>query len=334
MPLRIVLATNEYDRVRALKDGSVPIAGCAVDHVTAAPAELFDRLFRRHEFDVAEMSFSTYLMALGQDDAFPYVALPVFLSRVFAHGSIYVRTGSGIAEPKDLAGRTVGLPSYHFTRGLVARGLLADEYGVAPRDIVWAIGGVDQPANFDFVPFTPPPGIRAERIGPRETLTALLLAGRIDALISYRDPDLIAAGDARMARLFPDFRAAEQDYTRRTGIFPIMHMLGVRRSLLAEHPWLAPNLIVAFEEAKRRAIARLTDLDALAVTLPWLAAEAHRTIDVMGRDFWPYGVARNRATLAAQARWSFEQGLSPRAMTAADIFAVSGDDPKETAVPT
>jgi 4,5-dihydroxyphthalate decarboxylase len=268
------------------------------------------------------MSFSTYLLALATGD-FPYRAIPVFPSRVFAHGSIYVRADRGIRAPRDLAGRIVGVPSYHFTRGLVVRGMLADEYGVMPRDIRWRIGSVDAAEDYGYVAQPAPPGVEIEYAPRGRALGDMLVAGEIDGIVSYRDPRVFAEGAPGIVRLFPDFRAAEQDWFRRTGLFPIMHMVGVRTRLVERHPWLPLALCRAFQAAKAACLPRLADLDALKVTLPWLVAEAHATMALMGRDFWPYGVANNRKILETQARWSFEQGLSARLMRPADIFAAS-----------
>ena len=320
--LRLSIATDDYDRVQALKSGTVKIEGCELEHHTLEPGQTFQRLFRKHEFDVSEMSFSTYLLALATGD-FPYRAVPVFLSRVFPHGSIYVRTDRGIGGPRDLIGRLVGIPSYHLTRGLVVRGMLQDEYGVAPRDIRWRIGGVDRPEDFSYVAKPSPPGVEIEFIPEGRCLGDQLLNGEIDAIVSYRDPRAFSDGAPGIARLFPDFRAAEQDWFRRVGVFPAMHMVGIRAELIARHPWLPLNVCRAFEAAKAHCLPRLVDLDALKVTLPWLVAEAHATIAVMGKDFWPYGVPRNRRMIETQARWSFEQGLSARIMRAEDIYEAS-----------
>lgn len=322
MTRRLLLATDDYDRIQALKSGKVAIEGCTLDYLTLEPGETFTRLFRHHEFDISEMSFSTYLVALSQG-GFPYRAIPVFLSRVFPHGSIYVRAGSGIRAPQDLRGRKVGVPSYHFTRGLVVRGMLADEYGIKPSDIRWRIGGVDRPEDFSYVAKPSPPGVEVEFIAPGRHLAAELVAGNIDAIISYRDPELLLAGDPVIARLFDDFRAAEQDWYRRQRVFPAMHLVGIRERLVAEEPDLALNVCRAFEAAKAACLPRLYDLDSLKVTLPWLVAEARATAALMGADFWPYGIAKNRRMIETQARWSFEQGLSAKLFAPEDLFISS-----------
>lgn len=317
--MRLLIATDDYDRIQALKSGKVAIEGCTLDYLTLEPGDTFTRLFRHHEFDISEMSFSTYMVALAQG-GFPYRAIPVFLSRVFPHGSIYVRAGSGIRAPRDLVGRKVGVPSYHFTRGLVVRGMLQDEYGVKPADIRWRIGGVDRPEDFSYVAKPSPPGVEVEFIEPGRHLALELAEGAIDAIISYRDPQILLDGDPAIARLFEDFRALEQDWYRRTGVFPAMHLIGIREDVLAKRPALALDVCRAFEAAKRACLPRLFDLDSLKVTLPWLVAEARATAALMGKDFWPYGVPKNRVMIETQARWSHEQALSPRPFSPAELF--------------
>jgi len=320
IPVRI--ASGNYDRIQAIKTGDVGIEGCRVDYVNLAPPETFRRLFEDQEFDVAEMSFSTYLLTRTQFP-FPYTAVPVFLSRVFPHSSIYIRTDRGINGPEDLKGRLIGLPNYHFTRGLCVRGMLSDEYGLANEDVRWRIGGIDTPGGLQYMQIDPPPGIEAEQIPAGQTLGAMLAAGAIDAIITYRDPQVFTDKVPHVGRLFPKFRAAEQAYFKKTGIFPIMHVVGIRDALLAEHPWITANLMTAFEAAKQLAMPPLTDLDALAVTLPWLVAEAEDTIALMGADFWPYGIAKNRAAITAQTRWSVEQGITSRQLQLEEIFVPS-----------
>lgn len=318
--LRLRIATDDYDRIQALKSGKVAVEGCALDYLTLEPGETFTRLFRHHEFDVSEMSFSTYMLALSQG-GFPYRAIPVFLSRVFPHGSIYVRAGSGIREPGDLKGRKVGVPSYHFTRGLVVRGMLRDEYGVKPSDIRWRVGGVDKPEDYSYVARPSPPGVEVDFIAPGRHLTLELAEGNIDAIVSYRDPQMLLDGDPAIVRLFEDFRALEQDWYRRTRVFPAMHLVGIREDVLAKRPGLALVACRAFEAAKRACLPRLFDLDSLKVTLPWLVAEARATVALMGPDFWPYGIEKNRRMIETQARWSFEQGLSSKIFSPTELFA-------------
>lgn len=317
--VRLSIATANYDRIQALKSGEVAVEGCALDYVTSDPVSTFQRLFRKQEFDIAEMSFSTYMLTVSQG-GFPYRAVPIFLSRVFPHCSIYVRTDRGIRTPQDLKGRLIGIPSYHFTRGLVVRGMLQDDYGITPRDIRWRIGGVDRPEDLNYIAKPNPPGIHIESVEPGGWLGAELKDGRIDGIITYRDPQVFVDETPGIGRLFPDFRAAEQDWFRRTGIFPTMHVIGIRESLIERFPALPLNVCRAFEAAKRACRPILFDLDALTYMLPWLVAEAEATVRAMGRDYWPYGVAKNRRMIEAQARWSFEQGLTDRILTPEELF--------------
>jgi len=320
--IRLLVAGDDYDRIQGLKSGKIAIPGFELAYLTLEPGETFQRLFRKNEFDIAEMSFSTYLVALAKG-GFPYRALPVFLSRVFPHGSVYIRTDRGIHTPADLKGRLVGAPSYHFTRGLVVRGMLQDEYGLRPGDLRWRIGGVDRPEDYSYVAKPAPPGVEIEFIGPDQTLGQMLSEGGIDAIISYRDPEIVLAGALGVGRLFTDFRKLEQDWFRRVGIFPAMHMVGIRASLVDAHPDLPLDVSRAYEAAKRDCLPRLFDLDSLKVTLPWLVAETHATVALMGKDFWPYGLPKNRRMIETQARWSFDQGLTPVLFSPEEIFEAS-----------
>lgn len=317
IPISVV--SDDYDRVQALKSGRVRIEGCAINYIDSSPADTFHRLFNDHEFDVSEMSFSTYLLARSRGN-WPYRAVPVFLSRVFPHCSIYIRTDRGIEKPGDLRGRRIGIPNYHFTRGLCVRGMFQDEYGLKPEDSLWLIGGIDRPGGLEYLAMEPPEGVDVRTIEPSKHLGAMLAEGEIDAIISYRDPRVFTDGRPNIARLFPDFRTAEQAYFAKTGIFPIMHVLGIREDLLERHPWIADNIVQAFDQAKSLCMPRLTDLDALAVSLPWLVAETEATIALMGSDFWPYGIEKNRKTIQAQIRWSYEQGISDRIFEIEDLF--------------
>ena len=321
-PLTLRIASGNYDRIQAIKNGDIAIPGCDIDYVNMAPPETFRQLFDHREFDVAEMSFSTYLLARTRFD-FPYTAVPVFLSRVFPHSSIYVRTDRGILVPTDLKGRSIGIPNYHFTRGLCVRGMLSDEYGLANEDVDWRVGGIDTPGGLQYMQIDPPDGVEAQAIGVDQTLGDMLADGVIDAIITYRDPQVFTERVPNIGRMFADFRTAEQAYYKKTGIFPIMHMVGIRDDLLADHPWLAVAVMEAFEEAKKRVMPNLIDLDALAVTLPWLVAEVEDTIALMGEDFWPYGTEKNMSTISAQTRWSVEQGISSRQLDLEDIFVPS-----------
>src|SRR5512134_408590 len=234
--LPISIATGDDDRVRAIKDGRVRVEGCAVTYLTPALEELFIRALISAEFDACEVSLSSYLIALSRGKT-PYRALPVFLSRVFRHSAIYIRTDRGIARPEDLRGKRVGVPEYQMTAALGARGLLEDEYGVKPSEIEWHNGGLEQTGRSEKLALDVPRDVRLTPIGPSETLSAMLAEGKLDALVTPRTPSCFGKSP-NVERLFPDYRAAECAYAKKSGLFPIMHELAVREDLLRSNPWL------------------------------------------------------------------------------------------------
>jgi 4,5-dihydroxyphthalate decarboxylase len=320
--LPITIATWDYDRVRALVDGRVQVEGCDVNYLTMPVEECFERAYFHGEFDVAEIGFSPYLIALSRGVC-PYVALPAFLSRMFRHSAIYIRSDRGINGPGDLRGRTVGVPEYQMTAVMWVRGFLKDEFGIAAGDINWVQGGLENPGRRDKFPLNLPEGFPLTSAN-NIALSTLLADGRLDAVMSARVPSCFASGHPAVRRLFPDYRAAEQDYYRRTGIFPIMHAVGIKRELLERHPWLAASVYKAFMQAKRLADAEFVEITALKIGLPWVAFEFDATREVMGEDFWSYGLDGNRKTLEAMARYSFEQGLAVRLLSVDEMFAPGG----------
>jgi 4,5-dihydroxyphthalate decarboxylase len=320
--LALSLACCNYDRTAALFDGRVGVEGCDVVAVALEPEELFHRAFSTQDFDVTELSFSSTLIQTARGDC-PYVALPAFVSRLFRHSAIYVRTDRGIAQPRDLKGKLVGVPEYQMTAALWVRGILADEYGVAPSDISWRNGGLEQPGRRERTPIRLPPHIELAPIASGETLSGLLAKGELDAVVAARAPSCFARGMPGIGRLFPDFRAAEEAYFRKTAMFPIMHLIGVRRTLVERHPWLAASVYKAFVEAKRLCMAELAQIGHLHTTLPWLVSEVEATKALMGDDYWRYGVAENAREIAAMIRYSRDQGLIDRVLAPAELFAAA-----------
>jgi 4,5-dihydroxyphthalate decarboxylase len=318
-PLEISIATGDYDRVRAIKDGRVRVEGCTVRYLTPALEELFIRALIGAEFDACEVSLSSYLVARSRGQT-PYRALPIFLSRAFRHSAFYIRTDRGIRAPEDLKGKAVGVPEYQMTAALWARGLLEDEYGVKPSDILWRNGGLEQGGRAEKLALDLPPDVKLTPIGPGETLSAMLAEGKLDALVSPRTPSCFMRNAPGVARLFPDYRAAERAYYAKSGLFPIMHVLVVREALLRQHAWLASSLFTAFRQAKDIAVRELEEIGAYNVTVPWLAAELADIRAVLGEDYWPYGLEKNRRALEAALRYSHDQGLSARKLTLEDAL--------------
>jgi len=318
--LSLSLACWSYDRTRALLDGRVRPDGIDLTCLDLPVEEIFFRMLRHQEFDVAEMSLSSYVVSLFAADP-PFIAIPVFPSRFFRHSCIYVNAAAGIARPADLVGRTVGTPEYQMTAPVWIRGILADDYGVPVNSVTYATGGLEEPGRPEKLALDLPDGIRVTRIGADRTLSAMLAAGEIDALHTARAPSSFRDGSGRVTRLFEDFPLVEREYFRRTRIFPIMHTVVIRRDVYARHRWVAQSLAKAFAAAQRAAYEDLAHTAALKTMLPWLTAHVEETRREMGDDFWPYGLSKNRDALATFLRYSHEQGLSKRRLEPEALFA-------------
>jgi len=318
--LRLTLACWNYDRTRALLEERVQPDGIDLNYLSLPVEETFFRMLRHKEFDVAEMSLSSYVMSLFHPDR-PFIAIPVFPSRFFRHSCIYVHAGSAIKEPKDLIGKRVGTPEYQMTAAVWIRGILSDEYGVPVKSVVYLTGGEEEPGRSEKLPLELPPDIRVERIGPEQTLSSMLARGDIDALYTARMPSTFRSGDGTVKRLFDDFATVERDYFRRTGIFPIMHTVVVRRDVYERDRWVAQSLYKALCAAQQETYADLSQTAALKTMLPWLAAHVEETRRDMGEDFWPYGIERNRGTLATFLRYSHEQALARQVLQPEQLFA-------------
>jgi 4,5-dihydroxyphthalate decarboxylase len=319
--LALTVAAVPYDRVRPIADGRVAVEGCDVNFFPLEPEEMFHRAYHSQDFDVTELSASSHILTTARGDA-PYVALPVPILRIFRHGAIYVRTDRGIERPQDLRGKTVGLPEYQMTAALWVRGLLADEYGVQAQDIRWRNGGLYEPGRSERTEIALPREIELKPIPETATLSSELAAGALDAVISPRPPRGFGAASKTIGPLFRDVRAAEEAYYAKTGLFPIMHFIAVRRTLLEQHPWLAASLFKAFCAAREAAREELRQVAALhPMTLPWIVDDLRRVEAAMGPEFGAYGLAPNRKEIDAMLRWSVEQGLSRQAPRIEDVFA-------------
>lgn len=319
--LTISLACCDYDRTHALFDGRVQVEGCEIVGVPMSPEEAFHRAFKYQEFDVTELSMSSYMNVQSRGGS-PYIGIPAFVSRLFRHSSIYVRKDAGISKPEDLKGKTIGVPEYQMTAALWVRGILQDEYGVMPSEISWRNGGLEEGGREERSPLHLPDEIDLQSIPKDETLAEHLNDGRLDAVISARAPSCYHSND-EIVRLFPDYKAAEQAYYAKTGMFPIMHLVGVKRSIVEKHPWLPVNLYVAFLKAKQLCYEEMEQVGHLAHTMPWPVYELEQVRKLMGEDHWKYGAIENEKEISAMTRYSFDQGISARKLEAEDLFAES-----------
>ncbi len=316
--LNLSVAVGDYDRTRPLIDGAVRIDGVDPVYMTLSPEEIFFRAFRNTEFDICELSLSssTVKAALGNS---PYVGVPAFVSRAFRHTSIYVRTDR-IKSPADLKGRKIGVPEYQLTACVWGRAILEDDHGVKPSDVTWVRGGIDEAGRPEKITLNLPKNVRLEDAPEGKTISQLLAEGAIDGFLAPRPPSAAYRNDPNIGWLFPDPTAAAKDYFQRTGIFPIMHMVGVRRALVDQHPWLPAAVFKAFQQSKAVALERLSDTSATKVTLPFVEEQLVAARELMGADFWSYGLEPNRKTLETFLRHHHAQGLSPRLVAAEELF--------------
>jgi 4,5-dihydroxyphthalate decarboxylase len=321
--VRLTLACWDYDRTRPLIDGRVQPEGIDLSIVVLRPEETFPRMLRHKEFQVSELSLAMYATLKARGDC-PFVAVPVALSRIFRHSCIYVRPGAGITAPRDLKGKRVGVFQYGSTGVVFMRGMLQHDYGVLPEDMHWLMGGGLGPhTQRPFIPLNLPQKIRADFVPEGQTLEGMLEAGEVDALFSLYIPAGLQERPPRVVRLFPNYKEVEQDYYRRTRIFPIMHTVVIREDVYKENPWVAGSIYRAFCQARDLAVNFLYDTDALRLSLPWLIDHVEETRRAFGEDYWAYGLEPNRPTLAALGQYVFEQALAPRPVSPDELFAAN-----------
>jgi 4,5-dihydroxyphthalate decarboxylase len=307
--LKLTLACGRYDRTQALLDGRVQPEGVELNFLPLRPGETFWRMLNHAEFDVSEMSLSSYSILRSEGDE-RFVAIPVFPSRVFRHDAIYVRSDSSLESPADLKGKRIGVGDYQMTAAVWVRGLFSHDYGVSPKDVSWVVG---KPIRS----IRPPEGLKVETLAPGETLEAMLERGEIDALVSVMMPPSLGT---RVRRLFRDWRKVEADYYRRTGIFPIMHTLVLKKALYSANPWLAVSLYRAFCKARDLALDSMYDTDALSVSLPWVIDEVETSRALFGPKIWDYSIEGSRPTLQALTSYLDEQQLTRRRMSVEELF--------------
>ena len=318
--LRLTFSCWNYDRTRALADASVQPDGIDLVYLTQPVEETFFRMLRYREFDCSEMSLSSYVASLNGENP-PFIAIPAFPSRFFRHSCIFVSAKSGIRRPEDLKGKRVGVPEYQMTAPVWIRGILSDDYGVKASDVEHFSGGEEEPGRDEKIKLDLPSSIRVRPIGASQTLSQMIADGEIDALVTARAPSTFQSRPNDVKRLFPAYVEQEKEYYRRSGIFPIMHTVVIRRDVYAKNPWVAQSLYKALVAAKAQAYALYDQTAAMPAMLPWFVAHVEEARREMGDDWWPYGLEPNRKVLDTFLRYHHEQGLSKRRFAPEELFA-------------
>lgn len=317
--LQLSIAVGNYDRMRPLIDGDVQIDGVDPVFMLQDPEEIFFRAFRHADYDICELSLSSYSVKTANGTS-PYIAVPVFPSRAFRHSSIYVRADRGIDKPEDLKGKRIGVPEYQLTANVWVRLFLEEEYGVRASDIHWIRGGYEDPTRVEKIALTLPDGVVLENAPEGHTISRLLAEGEIDGVIGPRAPSCFDRGHPQVKYLFNNPQQAAAQWYARRKLFPVMHTLGIRKTLAQQHPWLPGAVVKAFEHSKSIALARLSDTSATKVTLPFIEDQLRAARNLMGHDFWSYGFAENEHVIDRFLAQHFAEGLSSRRLQAADLF--------------
>ena len=318
--LNLNFACWDYDRMRPLMDGRVQVDGAALNFLNLPVEETFFRMARYREFEVSEMSLSSYCISLSKPER-PFIAIPVYPSRFFRHSCIYVNAKSGIKTAKDLIGKRIASPEYQMTAPVWIRGILADHYGVPVDAQPYLFGGEEETGRFEKIKLNLPENIKVSPIGPDQTLSQMLYDGELDALYTARMPSTYLKGDGNVVRLFENYEEVERNYFHETGIFPIMHVVVIRRDVYEANRWIAQSLMKAFLKAKEIAYHDLYETAALKTMLPWLTAHVEDARKLIGNDWWSYGLEGNMKNLETFTRYHFEQGLSPKKLHVTDLFA-------------
>lgn len=317
--LQLSLACEDYDRTRPIKDRRIKPEGIELNYLVMSVEEIFWRMMKYEEFDISELSMGAFLTAAARGRR-PFVAIPVFPSRTFRHRCIFINTASGIQRPEELRGKRMGVPEYSMTAAVWLRGLFQHEYGIPPGEIHWIQAGEEQPGRKDRVDFEMPPGVRLDSKNDR-TLNEMIASGEIDAMMSPRMPSCFLEGAPNVRRLFSNYRQAEMEYFAKTSLFPIMHVIVIKRAIYEKDPWVAQTLYKAFCEAKDLCMRELYDTNILRVSLPWTSAEYEDTRALMTADYWPYGLTSNRMNLETLNGYLYEQGLIKRRLKLDELFA-------------
>ena len=316
--LNLTVATDDYDHFRDFRLGLVRAEGIETTWLTMDIHEVFARFAANREWDVSELSFAKFVAQATEPDP-DIIGIPVFASRMFRMSSFYINRKSGIKSPADLRGKKIGLPEWAQTAAVYTRGWLQHEVGVPLTEIDWYQAGTEQAGRTEKVELSLPKGLRLTRV-PDKALSGMLAAGELDCIMTARPPSCFAKKHPDVARLIPDFQTEEMRQFERTKVYPIMHIVALKRSILKENPWVARNLFNAFEESKNNSMERLTDMSVSRYPVPWLADTVAKLQDKYGKDLYPYGIEENRPTLETFLQYAYEQGIARRHAKPEDLF--------------
>lgn len=316
--LPLTLAISRYDHVEDLATGRISAEGIDLNYLDLPLHDIFFRFIHFRDFDIAEMSMAKYVSMISQGDD-SVTALPVFPSRVARHSSIYIRRDGPVRKPADLAGRRVGVPEWAQTAAVYSRGLLMHHFGVDLASIEWFQAGEDQPGRREKVALKLPPGLKLTPVADK-TLADMLSDGELDAILVAQPPQQYLSGRSNIVRMFEEYLPLEQQYVKETKILPIMHIVAMRKAVIDEHPWVAVNLLNAFEQAKNNSLERALYAGVTRFPIPWCFEYARQARDIWGDDFWPYGIDANRPTLNLFLRYAYEQGVCHRELAPEELF--------------
>jgi 4,5-dihydroxyphthalate decarboxylase len=316
--LALTIATDDYDHMRDLRFGLVKPEGIELTYLCMEIHEVFSRFIFNREWDISELSSAKFAALVSEPDS-DIIGLPVFPSRQFRFSSFYINTKKGIKTPADLRGKRVGLPEWAQSAAVYTRGYLMHDVGIPLNEINWVQAGTDEAGRIEKVELKLPGGVKLERIADK-TLSDMVASGELDAVMIAREPGCFKKGHPDVARLFPDYRAMEEAYFKKTKIFPIMHIIAMKKSVLEKNPWVARNMLTAFEKSKQNCLARFNDNAISQYPVPWATDYARQIQKTFGKDYYPYGIEANRPTLEAYLTYAYEQGIAKRLMKPEEIF--------------
>lgn len=312
--LSLTAAFGEYDRTAMLQKESVRPEGIDLRIITMKPIEIFHRMSRFPEFDVSEMSMGTHCHLLGAGDS-PFVGMPAFPSRVFRHSMVYVNADAGIEKPEDLNAKRIAIHEWGMTAVVWIMGIMGEEYGLDPASVDWVA------AIRPRVPIQMPADTKIRYLQAGQNISDLLESGEVDAAFLHQVPPCFSKESPRVKRMFPDYKSAEVEYYRRTGIHPIMHCIILRKDIYRQYPWALQSLYKAFCETRQKVADALSDNGALFAMIPFLPSVMEETYKIFGKNFWPYGIEANRNTLEKLVKYAHQQGLTPRILEVDELFA-------------